>query len=132
MSSLTTEVIALRAAGVWAIGVFAMAALSAYSARPSREQRDSLWLVIPALLAKIAVLLGPAGLALIVGRATARWSETVTLVAICAVVLAGYAASSVVLQIAQNIAYQLVGARVQPIRLWRPNKPKRRPTHRKG
>lgn len=132
MSSLTTEMIAFRAAGLWGIGMFAMAALSAYTARPSREQPDSLWLIIPIMLAHIAVLLGPAGLALIVGRATGRWSETATMAAVVAAVLGGYAASSVSVQIVQNIAYRLVGAPVQPIRLWRQYKPKRRRTQRTG
>jgi hypothetical protein len=132
MSNLTTQEIVFRTAGLWTIGMFAMAALSAYTARRTRERFDPLWLIIPFLLARIAVLLGPAGLALIVGRATSRWSETAAMVAIAAAVIAGYLASTVLVQIAQNVTYRLVGARLQPIRLWVQNKPIRRRTQRKG
>lgn len=132
MSNLTTQEIALRAASLWAIGVLAIAALSAYAARPTREGPGPLWLVIPILLAQMAVLMGPAGLALVVGRATSRWNETGAMVAILAAVSAGYLANSVLVQFAQNIAYRLIGARLQPIRLWVQNKPFRRRTQRKG
>ena len=132
MSSLATETIALRAAGLWAMGIFAIAALSAYSARPAREAPAPLWLVIPLLLSKIGILLGPAGLALVVGRATGRWSETASMAAIAFAVLVGLWASLVLVQIAQNVAYRLVGAPVQTIRLLAQNKPKRRRRPRKA
>lgn len=127
MSSLTTEAIAFRAAGLWVIGVFTLAVLNAYSYRPSRGQRDSRWLVVPGLLAKFAVLMGPVGLALIVGRATIQWSETPARATIAVAILAGYLASSALVQVVRNAACVIIGAPVQPIHIWRKdNRPGRR------
>lgn len=130
MSDLTTEAIAFRAAGLWAIGVVTLAALNAYSYRPSRgQQRDSLWLVISGLFAKLAILMGPAGLALIVGGATNQWSGAAATAATVATILAGYLASLVLVQCAQNMACLFIGAPTQPISLWR-HKPRSRRTPR--
>ena len=119
MSSLTTEAIAFRAASLWVVGIFALAVINAYSYRPRRGQRDSLWLVIPGLLAKFAVLLGPVGLALIIGRATIEWGKTPAMAAVAICILAGYLASSFLVQVLRNAACSIMGAPAQPIHIWR-------------
>ena len=126
MSSLTTEAIAFRAVGLWVIGVFALAVLNAHSYLPSYRRRATRWLIIPGLLAKFAVLLGPVGLGLIVGRVTGQWNETLAMAAIAAAILIGYVASSVLVQVGRNVACAIIGAPVQPIHIWRQDKrPKR-------
>ena len=127
MSSLTSEAIAFRAASLWVVGVFALAVLNAYSYRPLHGRRASRWLVIPGLLTKFAVLIGPVGLGLIVGRMTVQWGEALAMAAIAVAILAGYMASSVLVQVGRNVTCAIIGAPVQPVHIWRQDKrPKRR------
>lgn len=126
MSALATETIALRAFLLFVIGVLALAGLSGYTARPSRSGPVSGWIAVPILAAKICLLLGPAGLALIVGRTTGQLNESVTLVLVCAAVIFSYWLSSIAVQAAQNIAYRMVGARTQKIRWFAWSKPRSR------
>jgi hypothetical protein len=132
MSSLATETIALRAGGLWAVGIFIIAAVSAYTARPDREGPVSVWVVIPIMLGKIGMFLGPTGVALIVGRAVGQLGENARMAAAAAVLMVGVWVSLVLVQIVQNVAYRLIGAPVQPIRFWNGSKPKRRRRLRKA
>lgn len=118
MSSLATEVIAVRAAFGWSIGLLAMIAISAYTARPWRVGRVSSWIIVPVLVARGLLLLGLAGLSIIVGRASGQLSYVAAAALIAAVVIASLWISLILVQVGQNLAYRLVGAPVQPIRWW--------------
>lgn len=116
MSELASETIALRAILLFVFGIVLLAAISGYTARPSRSGPVSLWLGIPIIPAKICVLLGPSGLLLIVARATKDLSQLPRSALFVAVGALSFWLSAIVIQVAQNIAYRVVGARTQKIR----------------
>jgi hypothetical protein len=118
LSSLATETIAIRGVLLTLLGIVMLAAISGYTARPSRSGPVSGWAVLAILAGRLCLLLGPAGMALIAGRASRNLGEAAALALAAATVLGSYMLSLIAVQIAQNVAYRLVGAPTQPIR-WR-------------
>jgi hypothetical protein len=116
MSSLASEDIALRAALLWVFGIFVIAIISGYSVRTYKGRRASWWLFIPTLVGMGCLMLGPAGLGLLVGRATSDLDEVISVGLIASSGIAAYWLSSVIVQSAQNVAYRIVGAPIQRIR----------------
>jgi hypothetical protein len=117
VSSLASEDIALRAALLWVAGIFAISIISGYSIQRYGGRRAPLWLFIPTAFALGSFMLGPAGLAILVGRATISFDRVTSIILTASSGIAAYWLSSVVVQIAQNIAYRIVGAPTQRIRL---------------
>lgn len=119
MSALSTDVIAIRTVLLWAAGLVAVFVISAYTGMPSRERSVSgCGAVLPFLAAKGLLLLGPFGVAIIIGRETRGLNEAAALASVAAGFLFSYWASLIIAQAVQNLAYYFNGAPVQPIRLW--------------
>lgn len=137
VAGLTTDIIAVRAAIGWAAGLIGTGLIGGYLASLPNGPRSG-WVVIPILATRIPLLLGPAGVGLIVGRLTSGLVEIAAYSAIGVSVVASMWLSAIAAQFAQNIACRLFGARQAPIRWWsgdtgkRSRRRKRQPSQKKG
>lgn len=117
MSDLPTTVIAMRAAALWIAGLLAVAVIAAQSETNSSGSRNGLRL-LGALAARILMYLGPAGLALIVGRSARGLSDLAAYSAVGVSVIVSMWFTAICAQVAQNSARRAIGAKSQPIRWW--------------
>ena len=77
-----------------------------------------MWVAAPILAAKIGLLLGPTGAALLAARIVREQQELIVRLIASATFVILYWASLVAVQYAQNFVYRRVGVPVQRIRWW--------------
>ena len=98
------------------LGVVVIAVTSAYTARPSRRKSVSFWVALPILIAQMGVGAGSCG----VGFAFAKFfGGKWGLLAGVSITMATLWCASIVIQLAQNVGYRLIGVRPQTIRWYR-------------
>ena len=124
MTDLTTDLIAVRAAIGWALGLIGTGLIGGYLASLPSGPRSG-WVVVPILAVMIPLLLGPAGVGLIADRLTTSLSEIASYSAIGVSIVASMWLTAIASQAAQNVACRFFGAPTEPIRWWSGDKGKK-------
>ena len=117
--------IAIRASGAWLVGASAIVSISAHTARPSRKGPVSLWIGIAAVVAKFCLISGCIGVGLLLVRLIHPPYRAPNIALGGAGFIGSYWVSIIVIQIAQNVAYKIVGAPYRPIEWYRSGKRRR-------
>jgi len=103
-----------RSAIALSAGVALVVATSIHMARPARSGSASLWVAVPLVAGNICLGAGSLGIGVAFGKLpTGLISSLIVLVA---GIVGTWWATSIVVQIGQNLGYKSIGAHVQPIR----------------
>lgn len=108
--------IALRCAAGWLLGVSTIAAVSGYTVRLSRKGSVPLWTGFAAIAGNICWVGACAGIGFLLGRLAPRQDLMLTIALYVCGFVAALWVTSILIQLAQNLAYRAVGAPMQRIR----------------
>jgi hypothetical protein len=117
VTDLSTEVIAIRAGLSWLIGLAGTGLIHGLLLRLPGGRRSTWW-IVPILASRIALLLGPVGVGLIVGRLIPKSPENIVLATAALALIASLWLSAIAAQLVQNRVSTHFGLKPEPIRWW--------------
>jgi hypothetical protein len=119
----TGELVLLRIAVLWVLGIFVTAILSVCAARPSQRRAPSLWILLPLFVARATTLTIGLGLSVSLAMEVARQMPLLGVVLLIAGAVLSLWASYVLIQIVQRLACRAIGMPARPIQ-WTRGRPR--------
>lgn len=116
---INSEEILVRSVVSWAVGLLFVASASAYAARPGASKDLPLWVGLPVILGQFLYFGAAVGVGAVLEKALHDRSQPLKIVIVPLGILTTLWVSSIILQLAQNFGYRLVGAPSQKLRFYR-------------